>query len=1000
MLTDNEYVTQVKNTIKSVQHKYQNESKQMIWEMVKFHVKEFSIQYGQEKARKERDKVKALEQKLLEIERELEHSNRNIIKVRKSQIVAGLEQYYLEKAKAAQIRARVTDIEDGEKNTKYFLSLEKNRQENNTIHSLKICSTKITGNSRVLREVTSFWENIYKSKVVNDQDIEEYLADISLERGLADKEQEICEGLLTIEECNEALKNMKSNKSPGSDGLPKEFYETFWDNIKHMVIDSLNESFQKGTMTPSQRNGIITLMFKKGDREEMKNWWPISLLNTDYKLAAFSVANRLHKVLAHLINEDQTGYVKNRFIGTNIRLIEDIFDYTSVNNKSGAIIFCDFEKAFDSVENNFVQQVLKKFNFGPQLRQWIRTFYNNITSSVKCNNWISRKFNVERGIRQGCPVSALIFILVTEILATVIRSKRDISGIQIPGAEVKIAQLADDTTLFLESEESIKIALREVKRFGELAGPKINLTKTTGVWLGPMKNSKKIVEGIAWTSDPIKTLGVYFGHDVKEKLRLNWESRIDKMVQCVEQWKRRKLTLLGRITVVKSLILSKVIYLAQVMECPDEYVKKINKVIFNFIWMGKRDKIKRNSMIMCREEGGLNMTNFRLQDKALKAKMLQRILSNQPIEMWKKIPMHYIGQFKSLILHLESCPDKDIFDSVKMPAYYREVISAWYACKKNDKNNMSNVSIRQQIIWGNSKIKCNGRKLWYKSWIRNDIIYVNDIFDEHGEFKEKQLFETIAEKGNIIMEMYVVKNAITSSWKEILICEPCKLKIKHPPDIYLFVKNKKVKISDVQSSKTFHACLININKENPSIQAHWKVAFQEKNIVWSNIYFEKLRNVNEGRIVSFNFKILSNILATPQKLCKWKIEESSLCHLCFSEGTTEHMMLECAYFVKYYKCMSMLLAKMGFHNVCFNMYTLVCGHKANVVEYRTLNLILNIIFFNVYKCWVKVKINRKYVDPIETLVNECKIRCLTDTYGKEHYFVMFTSMLKDYALFW
>ena len=168
----------------------------------------------------------------------------------------------MEKAKAAQIRARVTDIEDGEKNTKYFLSLEKNRQENNTIQSLKIGNTKVTGNSRVLREVTSFWENIYKSQEVNDQDIEEYLADISLERVLADKEQLICEGLLTIEECSEALKNMKSNKSPGSDGLPKEFYVTFWDNIKHMVIDSLNESFQKGTMTPSQRKGIITLMFK------------------------------------------------------------------------------------------------------------------------------------------------------------------------------------------------------------------------------------------------------------------------------------------------------------------------------------------------------------------------------------------------------------------------------------------------------------------------------------------------------------------------------------------------------------------------------------------------------------------------------------------------------------------------------------------------------------------------------------------------------------------
>ena len=215
---------------------------------------------------------------------------------------------------------------------------------------------------------------------------------------------------------------MKNNKSPGSDGLPIEFYVTFWNDLKDIVVDVLNVSYGKGQMSISQRRAIITLMFKKGDPDLLKNWRPVSLLNSDYKIAAYVIANRIQKVLPKIINLDQAGYIKNRYIGSNIRLISDVIEYVKDKNMEGAALFCDFEKAFDTIEIPFILKVLKKFNFGDSLQKWVRTFYNGIEANIKCNNWITCPVKMGRGIRQGCPLSALLFVLAVETMAENIRN--------------------------------------------------------------------------------------------------------------------------------------------------------------------------------------------------------------------------------------------------------------------------------------------------------------------------------------------------------------------------------------------------------------------------------------------------------------------------------------------------------------------------------------------------------------------------------------------------
>ena len=179
-----------------------------------------------------------------------------------------------------------------------------------------------------------------------------------------------------------------------------EFYLRFWNNISGPLIDSLNYSVFVGELSIPQWQGIISLIPKKNkDPLLLKNWRPITLLNVDYKLATKYIARRLEKVLPHLIERDQTGYIKGRYIGENIRAISGIIEQHE--NKEGMILFLDFENAFDSLKWDYLFKVLDVMNFDPSFLNWIHTFYKNISSCVINNGYSSDFFALQRGVRQA-----------------------------------------------------------------------------------------------------------------------------------------------------------------------------------------------------------------------------------------------------------------------------------------------------------------------------------------------------------------------------------------------------------------------------------------------------------------------------------------------------------------------------------------------------------------------------------------------------------------------
>ncbi|VDI81457.1 blast:Transposon TX1 uncharacterized 149 kDa protein [Mytilus galloprovincialis] len=177
-------------------------------------------------------------------------------------------------------------------------------------------------------------------------------------------------------------------------------------------------------------------------------------------------------------------------------------------------------------------QTLEHFGFNSSFINWIKTLYSDINSSVFNNGWISAPISLKRGVRQGCPCSSMIFVIAVEIMACKLRNDYNIKGFEIKldhsKHNLKISQLADDTTLFLKSKNEIIAALNVIEIFGTFSGLKLNKNKTEGIWIGKLKNCKDKVDNIKFTDKPVKVLGLYFGTNKAECAKLNWENKFEK----------------------------------------------------------------------------------------------------------------------------------------------------------------------------------------------------------------------------------------------------------------------------------------------------------------------------------------------------------------------------------------------------------------------------------------------------------------------------------------
>ena len=620
LLNDKQYVDEINCLLPSwlQEGKQELNDPRSVWDWVKYNVKKYSRQYSMTKSQQRKAEEWQLNREFQEassvFQKNPSQENLSTLNVLKEK----MEQMYEKKVEGIIVRSRARWYEHGEKNSKYFFNLEKRNHIRKHIRKLRLSGVITVDPFEILEGEKKFYENLYKSRrnCSDENELCFRFEDLPIPT-LPHESRSLGKGLIRLAECSKIINSFPLNKAPGNDGLPIEFYKTFWSLLGEPLVECFNASFEKGEMSPSQKQAVITLIEKKDqDRCDLQNWRPISLLNVDTKIASKVIAERMKSLLPKLIHYNQSGYIPGRNINENIRSILDIMDYTKAKKLPGILLFIDFEKAFDSLEWTFLERCLNQFGFGPDFIRWVNAFYKNIQSCIINNGFYSHYFKIERGVRQGDPLSPYLFVTAIEILAIAMRNQDDLKGIKINDLETKLLQFADDTTVVLSDLDSARALFILLDRFEKVSGLKLNVAKTEAMWIGSLQHCENKPLGVKWKTC-VKFLGIFITYDVQILVEKNFKQRLKKIRNTINLWKSRGLSIHGKVNIIKATLLPKLIYPSSVISTPCEVIKEFNNLVFHFLWNGK-DKVIRSSTYAPYEQGGLKMIDYETMIKALR----------------------------------------------------------------------------------------------------------------------------------------------------------------------------------------------------------------------------------------------------------------------------------------------------------------------------------------------------------------------------------------------
>jgi hypothetical protein len=314
-----------------------------------------------------------------------------------------------------------------------------------------------------------------------------------------------------------AIFKMEHNKAPGPDGFPAEFYQYFWDVIKNDLM-ALFSDFSTGCLQLHSLNfGTIILLPKVCEAIRIEQYRPICLLNVSFKIFTKTAMNRLVGVAHKVISPTQTAFLPGRNIMEGVVILHETIHELHRKKQSGVVFKIDFEKAYDKIRWTFVRQTLKLKGFCDRWCDWIEAFTQKGHVNIKINDMLGNNFQTKKGLRQGDPLSPVLFNIVVDMLAVLVnRAKREgqIGGVvpHLVEEGLSILQYADDTILFMEHDIEKARNLKFILcAFEELSGLKINFHKSEIFCFGEAKEVEHTYSqlfGCKVGSYPFKYLGI------------------------------------------------------------------------------------------------------------------------------------------------------------------------------------------------------------------------------------------------------------------------------------------------------------------------------------------------------------------------------------------------------------------------------------------------------------------------------------------------------------
>ena len=336
-------------------------------------------------------------------------------------------------------------FEAGEPNIAFYAALEKSTGNKKTITELKNDNGDFVHETdEIIETATDFYTELFDTKSTDSTATDSLLRNIK--KKITTAQRVSLDKALSLEELEKAISKLQKGRSPGPDGVPAEFYQHFWSKIKYLYLDFLNQV--KISCFPTSKNtSITTLIYKeKGESYLLANYRPIALMNVDVKILTKLLSMRLLLVLPSIIHESQTA-VYGRRIDNNIHLVRDLIDLANQNDEEAALLFLDQEKAFDRVNHKVLYSTMTRFGFGPEFVSWIRMIYSNASTRIDINGFHTKSIPLKSGVRQGCPLSPLLYVLIIELLALQLRSNPNIVGFTIDTDNIVSSHYSDDAVI-------------------------------------------------------------------------------------------------------------------------------------------------------------------------------------------------------------------------------------------------------------------------------------------------------------------------------------------------------------------------------------------------------------------------------------------------------------------------------------------------------------------------------------------------------------------------
>ena len=512
--------------------------------------------------------------------------------------------------------------------------------------------------------------------------------------------------------------------------------------------------------------------------------------------------------------------------------------------------------------------------------------------------------------------------------------------------------------MIVDSVESGNNALQDVLTFGKYTGLELNYGKTKILPLNIDINQTRCIDNLEWTYEPITYLGVVLCMKESDFNRLKWSVKIDKIKRIVDLWKMRNLTYYGKVTIVNSLLISQLIYLATCYNIPETHIKELNKIIFSFLWNSKREKVKRVVIFNPISQGGLGMIDLDSRIKSLKLSLLPKIL-NDSKKPWKNICKYWLNKIGGvpLCLHYNCSATNMILlcKKHKLPPFYVDLLATW--AEIHFVNLLQVADVSNEIIWNNTNIRYLNETLYFKDWVKNGILQVKQLI-ENGSWKNHEQIYKIMNSNSLLISFQYgkIKKALPPVWFDYLCTRQSMQNTQedlYKKEVFQINTGDSLKLVSVKT-KQFYLLVLDAKKCELGVIYFWQERLNfPQQFNWNDLFKFRFGKLFNNNVKQYSFKLLHRILPFKENLVKWKIVSDMVCRQCNELETILHVLLYCPDIKLYWKKITGMIYSLFHIDIVVDEKIILTGYDVCDKNFLLPNLMLIFAQYTIYRMYVR-----------------------------------------------